>query len=79
MSLMEPSRSSSNIFYACRGHVETVRACGCYKNSVGDAYEPYLGLEMGRAGSGFALNATQLGGSGLAQRCNPAQPVSPPG
>jgi hypothetical protein len=24
------ARSSSNIFYACRGHVETVRACGCY-------------------------------------------------
>jgi hypothetical protein len=33
----------------------------------------YLGLEMGRAGSGFVLHVTQPGGSRLAQRYSPAQ------
>jgi hypothetical protein len=32
---------------------------------------------VGRTGSGFALNVTQPRGLGLAQRCSPAQPVSP--
>jgi hypothetical protein len=32
---------------------------------------------MGRAGSGFALCATQLRGSGLARRYSPARLVNP--
>jgi hypothetical protein len=38
-----------------------------------------LGLEMGRAGSGFMLYITQPRGSGLARRYSPAQPVNPRG
>jgi hypothetical protein len=65
MSLMEPSRSSSNIFYACRGHVETVRACGCYKNRLVEIFVEeeeenpsedmgYLAAQKPRAEPGWA-------------------------
>jgi hypothetical protein len=62
----------------CHGHAKRRQGCELYAFII-EIRMREVGLEMGRAGSGFMPHVTQPRGSGLARRCSPAQPRNPSG